>query len=115
MNRAPRRGDIFIADKHRRVVETTIKGCGHSPRGHKGKRMNDTKLTTASEIGAYLAAHVVGLMTTYLVNPIIFAMLISSGRQASIPVVALGISLLTMFGVLLLFLVMRKLLGGEPL
>jgi|HubBroStandDraft_2_1064218.scaffolds.fasta_scaffold2817201_1 hypothetical protein len=77
--------------------------------------MNGTKLTTASEIGAYVAAHVVGLMATYLVNPIIFAMLLSSGRQASIPAVALGISLLMMFGVLLLFLVTRKLLGSEPL
>jgi hypothetical protein len=77
--------------------------------------MNGNKFTSASEIAAYLGAHVLGIVAAYVVNPIIFAALIVAGYQTYVPVVALGISLLIMLVVLFMFLAMRSAFGGVPL
>jgi hypothetical protein len=76
--------------------------------------MNGDKLTSASEVAAYLSAHVMGIISIYLINPIIFAALVVAGHQAYIQVVALGMSLLMMIAVLFLFLITRRLFGGYP-
>jgi hypothetical protein len=76
--------------------------------------MNGGKLTSAPEVIAYLVAHIGGIAATYLINPIIFASLAAAGYGLRIPLVALAISVLMMFAVLLLFLVMRKILGNQP-
>jgi hypothetical protein len=76
--------------------------------------MNGSKFTSASEIAAYLTAHILGLGTAYLVNPILFSGLIVTGYQTFIPAVALGISLLMMLVVLFVFLAMRSAFGGGP-
>ena len=72
--------------------------------------MNDGKLTTAPEIAAYVAAHFVGILAVYVINPIVFAELIAAGHRESIQVVALSMSALVMIAVLLLFLFGRKVL-----
>ncbi len=76
--------------------------------------MNGDKLTTGSEVVAYLSAHILGIMSAYLINPIIFATLMASGHREYIQAVALGMSLVTMIAVLFLFLIARKLFGGYP-
>ncbi len=76
--------------------------------------MNGSKLTSVPEITAYLVAHVGGIAATYLINPIIFATLAAGGYGLRIPLAALAMSVLMMFVVLLLFLVMRKILGSQP-
>jgi hypothetical protein len=77
--------------------------------------MNGGKFTSAPEIAAYLAAHILGIAAAYLVNPIIFAGLIVAGYQPYIPAVALGISLLVMLVVMLVFLALRSAFGGGSL
>jgi hypothetical protein len=77
--------------------------------------MNGGKFTSSSEIAAYLAAHILGIGTAYVVNPIIFSGLIVAGYQTYVPAVALGISLLIMLVVLLVFLAMRSAFGGGAL
>jgi hypothetical protein len=76
--------------------------------------MNGDKLTSTPEIAAYLTAHVVGIISVYLINPIIFAALVAAGQQAYIQAIALGMSLLTMIAVLFLFLITRRLFVGYP-
>ena len=76
--------------------------------------MNGDKLTSTPEVAAYLTAHVVGIISLYLINPIIFAALVAAGHQAYIQAVALGISVLTMVAVLFLFLITRRLFVGYP-
>jgi hypothetical protein len=77
--------------------------------------MNGSRLTSASEIAAYLVAHVLGIATAYLVNPILFATLIGTPYQVYVPAVGLGMSLLIMLVVLVVFLAIRSALGGGPL
>jgi ABC-type sulfate transport system permease component len=77
--------------------------------------MNGSKLTSASEIAVYLAAHILGIAAAYVFNPIIFSVLIVAGYQTYVPAVALGISLLIMLVVLCVFLAMRSAFGGGPL
>jgi hypothetical protein len=77
--------------------------------------MNGSKLTSVPEIVAYLLAHIIGIGSTYLINPIVFAALIAGGYRTGIQLVALALSVLTMLVVLLLFLVMRKSFGSPRL
>jgi hypothetical protein len=81
----------------------------------KGDSMNGSRLTSASEIGAYLAAHILGIAAAYLINPILFATLIGTPYQMYIAAVGLGMSLLFMLVVLAMFLAIRSALGGGPL
>ena len=77
--------------------------------------MNGSRLTSAAEIAAYLAAHILGIAAAYLINPILFATLIGTPYQMYVPAVALGMSLLIMLVVLVMFLAIRSALGGGPL
>jgi|HubBroStandDraft_3_1064219.scaffolds.fasta_scaffold2289745_1 hypothetical protein len=74
--------------------------------------MSAQPLTTGSEIAAYVVAHIIGIGSTYVFNPMIFATLNAGGRQGMIPAVALGLSLVTMAVVLLLFLALRRALAN---
>jgi hypothetical protein len=77
--------------------------------------MNGSRLTSSSEIAAYLAAHILGILAIYLVNPILFAALVGTPYQIYVPAVALAMSLLIMLVVLAMFLAIRSALGGGPL
>ena len=70
--------------------------------------MSDQPLTTGSEIAAYVVAHIIGLASTYLVSPMIFAALDAAGRRGMIPAAGWGLSLVTMAVVLVLFLALRR-------
>jgi hypothetical protein len=70
--------------------------------------------TTPSEIGAYVLAHLLGIVSSYLVNPTLFGALIAAGYRASIPIVGFANSVVTMIAVLIMFLMFRKLLRGAP-
>jgi hypothetical protein len=76
--------------------------------------MNGSRLTSASEIAAYLAAHVLGIAAIYLINPLLFAALVGTPYQIYVPAVALGMSLLVMLVVLAVFLAIRSALGEGP-
>jgi hypothetical protein len=76
--------------------------------------MNGSRLTSASEIAAYLAAHILGIAAVYLINPILIAALVGTPYQIYIPAVALGMSLLIMLVVLAMFLAIRSALEGGP-
>jgi hypothetical protein len=73
--------------------------------------MNGSRLTSASEIAAYLAAHVLGIAAIYLISPLLFAALVGTPYQIYVPAVALGMSLLVMLVVLAIFLAIRSALG----
>jgi len=70
--------------------------------------MNGQTLTTGSEVTAYLVAHAIGIVSSYVVNPMIFGAFAVAGRQGFIPAVAFGMSLVIMVFVLFLFLYMRR-------
>jgi hypothetical protein len=74
--------------------------------------MSAQPLTTGSEIAAYVVAHIIGIVSTYVFNPMIFAMLSSPDHRGMIPAVAFGLSLVTMTIVLLLFLALRRALAN---
>ena len=74
--------------------------------------MSAQPLTTGSEIAAYVVAHLIGIVSTYVFTPMVFATLNGPGRQAMIAAVAWGMSLITMAVVLLLFLVLRRALSN---
>jgi|HubBroStandDraft_6_1064221.scaffolds.fasta_scaffold1953372_2 hypothetical protein len=74
--------------------------------------MDGQTLTTGSEVTAYLVAHAIGIVSTYVLSPIIFATLSSAGRQALTPFAGIGMSLVTMVLVLFLFLYMRRAFAG---
>ena len=76
--------------------------------------MNGNSLTSASEIAAYLAAHILGIAAIYLISPILFAALVGTPYQIYIPAVALVMSLIMMLVVLAVFLAIRSALGGGP-
>jgi ABC-type polysaccharide transport system permease subunit len=70
-------------------------------------------LTTGSEVTAYLVAHAIGIVSTYVLNPMIYMGLNGAGRQGFIPAVGLGMSLVTMVFVLFLFLFMRRAFSNQ--
>jgi hypothetical protein len=76
--------------------------------------MNGSRFTSASEIAAYLVAHILGIAAAYMVNPIIFSALMVAGHQPYVPAVALGMSLLIMVVVLFMFLALRSAFAGSP-
>ncbi len=74
----------------------------------------DGRWTTPAELGAYLLAHLLGIVSAYLVNPYLFSALIAAGHRDSITVVAFANSIVTVIAVLILFLIFRRLFRGEP-
>jgi hypothetical protein len=75
--------------------------------------MNNQPLTTGSEIAAYLVAHIIGIVASYVINPMIFAAINAASRPTILPAVAFGMSLVTMTVVLLLFLALRRAIASQ--
>jgi heme/copper-type cytochrome/quinol oxidase subunit 4 len=70
--------------------------------------MNGETLTTGPEVTAYLVAHVIGIVSTYVLSPMMFRAIAAGSLRWMLPAAGLGMSLVTMVVVLFLFLHMRR-------
>jgi len=75
--------------------------------------MDGQRLTTEPEITAYLVAHAIGIVSSYVLSPMIFRTVANGSLRWMLPMVGIGMSLVIMVVVLFLFLYMRRAFSGN--
>ena len=76
--------------------------------------MSQHPLTTPLEVVAYLAAHAVGIVAAWTINPPLMRALYEAKKTALILPASLAISVVSVLVVMLIFLFARRALGALP-
>ena len=76
--------------------------------------MSQQPLTTPLEVVIYLAAHAVGIVAAWTINPTLIRGLVEAHKTALILPVSLAISVVSILVVMMIFLFARKALGALP-